>query len=155
MAAPMQKVQMRYLDWNGNEARSTMYVPLSLSEGTLISALNTLLGFLNGITNGVIPDCSVSYTLDFVPPSEASIDSDVGRMLVLFYRNETEIEALYIPSPPNSLFETEGKYAGIRVDPTGPAILPYIEDAPDLFSILSTPEGTPFPTVYVVGGLVL
>ena len=95
------------------------------------------------------------YKYDASPPGgRPAPASNCYRSLLLFFRDAGKGGTLSIPSPSNSLpFDGNGAYRLTRLAP-GPVLLSGVLDS--LQSVLAPvvfPDGTPFPTGFVVGTL--
>ena len=151
---PTNRTQVRYTfgDRGGNTATLTVWVSASLSLSELTAFVNNFASLVTPLTNGVIlaVDCYTRHKFEDTPV--ASVDADVNARIVLYYSNGETYEAIWIPAPKLTLFESTGVYAGIRANRLAPELQPWIVDAAANLSILSTPEGDPFPSLYTVGG---
>lgn len=107
------------------------------------------------MSDAVLLKIVISWDWREIQPLEADPASDVHAKIALFYRNADYFEAIFIPSPKASLFESEGIYTGIRGDPLQPAMAPWTTDAPTTLANITTEEGEPFPTLFVVSGLMI
>lgn len=104
------------------------------------------------LVDGAIDGFTLAY--DYFNPDDTLPDAtDIQAYLMLFYTNELQNveERIDIPSPLPSLFETEGDYAGIRLNATE-EIVTLLND---LVIFTCTPEGDPWPPFFDVGGLAL
>jgi hypothetical protein len=97
----------------------------------------------------------VTMTVRFLPEGplpEPGPESDTQVWLLLYYTNGDVVEAIQLPSPKSSLFETTGEYAGIRVDATVPEMADWAPVLATTIDGMVTPEGDPFPNVFLAGG---
>jgi hypothetical protein len=85
------------------------------------------------------------------PPSGATTQVK----LALFYRSDERYEALHVPAPKASLFETDGPYAGIRLNMADTAVQDLIDNLTTALSGVVDEVGNPFPTTFLAGGRVL
>lgn len=155
MAASHTKLLFRFVDREGNKASTTMYVAFSLTTPELTSFINLMAARMQAVSNGFLFSVDAYRKLPYVKVGEATVDADINSRALLYYSTSTVYEAFEIPSPKDELFESEGAYAGIRIDAAAEALVPLIGDAVTTLALLCTPEGEPFPTTYEVGGLML
>lgn len=155
MRRSVYTVRFIFRDNDGNEASIHLYVPVALSTEQVVSFLNVAGPKLQNLSNASLVSAKVFYNYTFDSPQPAQLGSDCTSYAVLFYRNEDIYDAIYIPSPEASLFESEGEYSGIRVDAYAPAVVSFNAALLSLPWTLATEEQDPFPLEYVVGGRVL
>ena len=154
MPAPVQRVRFWFLDRDGNKARLTVYVPVSLSRADIIAFLDYAAERLRGVSDAEISRATLENDYLYPSPSDASETSDVSTFVVAVYSNEDGSEALYVPSPDHAIFTTTGPLAGILADVTNSAVMGLMSFVTDCTFVLVTPESETYPSVYVAGGYV-
>lgn len=147
--------KLSFRDREGNVGTTSAYVALSLSDSLLLSFLNSFAPVVQALSNAHLFKVEVYRTLAVEGTPEPAIDADVSRFIGLFLRNDDYAETLYIPAPKAEMFETTGIYTGIRTDATSSIVVSFAEAAATVLSFTTTQEGDPYPTIFVVGGLVL
>jgi hypothetical protein len=155
MAAPRQQVRFTLQDRERNTSTVTFWVSRSLSISALEGFIDTMASHIKQLSDARIIQvkCIIEYDID--NGQEAEPTSDVTRKAVFYYSNGDIYEALYLPSPRSSIFESTGRFEGIRIDPTNESVQDYILALPAIPFGLTTIEGETFPSTFVVGGLVL
>lgn len=153
MQAPTVAIESYWRDKEQRDAQLTLHVPFSHDLPAVQATALAALSVVQGISNAVLVGYRLIWkaTLDDLP--EPPLESDVTSFLGLFYRSddETTTEAIWIPSPRAVAFEHDGPFAGIRADASFIALSP-LRDLSLLGPLLS-PEGTPYPVAFLVGGL--
>lgn len=154
-SAPTAKVRLYFEDNEANRSIMTLPVRFSISDAAALEFINFAISRIQPLSDAVIVGASLLKVWDDETQAEPASTSDVNKKLMLFYSNGDIFESLSIPSPHDYLFETTGKMANIRADATLAELQPVTTDAPTFFDFLVTPEGDPFPVVFVVGGKAL
>lgn len=152
MAATVQTVRLWFEDRDGNTARLTVYVPVSLSKADVIAFLDYAAPILRGVSDARIARATLENTYPYPDPFTASETSDVSTFVVFCYSNTDGYEALYVPSPTDGIFMADGPLAGILADVTNSAIMGMMTFVEDCTFGLVTPESEAYPSVYVAGG---
>lgn len=154
MAAPLLvRVSITFLDRGGRKSVLSFLFPASVSPQSAIAWAIDTAPIVQGLSDAVPLSAKYEYRHMLDDIGAASFTSDARRKAFLYYRNGDEIEQISIPSPRSEIFESEGPYAGVRVDASAEAVLSFnavIRDSPSGFQ---TPEGEPLPDEYDVGGL--
>lgn len=146
-------VSVLFRDRGGNERRTSLSFPFSISDSALETVMAYWIERVTPLTNAGIFSWTVSRTF------ESEIDLTVGEDVELFYKlalyyvKEAIYEAIWIPSPRMDLFELEGPYAGIRLDSARPEVAALLLAWQDVITFIVTPEGDPFPDTFAAGGL--
>lgn len=153
-AAKTCRIEMVFTDREDRKSKTLFHLPFFTPPNTAFTKGLSVGAALQAASEAVLIGVKVFYSWKESNPGEAGPESNVRSLVGLFYRNESEYEALWLPSPKAIIFENTGAYQGIRVDPTVPELAPFVGPSALVVSAMATPEGTPFPTVYVVGGLV-
>lgn len=148
------KVALGFRDREGRKAIITLNYPSSLPFATLFPEVLRLQSALQGASDALIVTASVTYTFKEEAPAVAGSLSNTYRKLALFYRNEQGYEMIMIPSPKLTIFELIGVMAGVRLNSLVPEVAPLTMGSNLLLDGLVTAEGDPFPTEFVVGGMV-
>lgn len=135
------------------EAEFRIRFPFAISFDDAAAASSVISNAAQSISNGLLMRVTISKSYSDnvgVTPQEGS---KATRRMMLYYRNEDSYETISIPSGNPDLLETQGLYAGIRLNTS----LSIVADALGALSLalvdVRTPEDTPFPTTFVVGGL--
>jgi len=148
-------VRVFFEDREGNQRSMSLSFPFSLSLDSIQTYMAIWVSRVGPLSNASIHRYTVVHTLEDDEPASPSGDSTVAEKLVLFYRNEAFFDRIYIPALRQELLETEGVYAGVRLDVALPEVITILESMNDVVAYIVTPEGEDFPTEFVVGGLVL
>lgn len=148
------------LEWHATDrdkgrALVTMRLPFATSVADADSVTTQLHDKMTPLVNCVFTRVGWRWIFTEDAPETAAIGSNTRRQLALFYRNGDLWEAFYLPSPDPSIFETDGPYAGIRVDMSNPTVVAAIADLTAALAAVVTPEGDPFPDEFQAGGLVI
>lgn len=146
------------LDWLDNEGqigRTTFRLPFITSADAAISAGNALASAISNLTLAKLKGIHVYYAWNEDATLLPDIDSDVTRLMVLFYRTGDRYEQVSIPSGNAALTEEQGILAGVRLDATNPQVEAAITALQPLLVQLVTPEGEVFPDEYISGGIAL
>ena len=148
-------VSVLFLDREGNRRATSLWFPFSLPIADLQTAMSMFTTRAGAISDAYIAKWDVTYTFEDDGSNTASPDSDVYRKLALYYRNGLLFDRIWVPSARSEIFELIGPYAGIRVDSARSDVVAVLEGAQTVVEYIVTPEGDPFPTEFVVGGLAL
>lgn len=140
-------------DRDGNTAAQRLYFNHSSDVSVVSTAAGLWLAGVQGVSNATPRRYTLSYQWDRAGPNDAEVGSDVYRRLALFYRNDYEMAAIWLPSGREELLETEGTYAGVRVAASVPAVADALQLMASVIDFTVTPEGDSFPDIYVVGGM--
>ena len=154
-ARDMAFVSVLFEDREGNQRATSLWFPFSLPISDLQTAMNLFITRAGAISDAYIRKWDVTYTWEDWEGSTAGADSDVIRRGAIFYRNGETYEALWVPSIRLDLAELGGDFAGIRLDAARPDVAALLVQLQDVVTFICTPEGDPFPTLYVVGGISL
>lgn len=149
------KVMLVYHDRDKRQSRLMFRLPFSISGPAALDWAEGIASIIQSVSDAVLQKIIISWDWRETSPLEPGDRSDVNRKAVLFYRNDDYYEAIFVPSPINSIFESEGTFAGVRVDPLQPEVAPWTINAPTLLANIVTDEGLPHPTQYQVGGLMI
>lgn len=148
-------VSVLFRDRDGNGRSTSLSFPFSLPISDLQTAMAMFTTRAGAISDAYIAKWEVTHTFEDYGSSTASINSDVLRRMVLYYRNGEEFDRIWIPSARSELFEVEGPYADVRLDVLNPDVIAALESMQSVVSFIVTPENEAFPTEFVVGGLAL
>lgn len=154
VADALVKADATFTDRGSRSARVTLRYPASLSNAQIETAFLNLLALAAALSNAIITEAHIIRAWreqDSTPPDTAS---DVKRKVALFYRNEGVYDGLWLPSPPDTLFEDTGTYAGIRVASSDPSIELLLTALTSALPPAVTPALVDWGE-YVVGGLAL
>lgn len=110
------------------EARVTVRFPLSLGMATIIAAALELRSRMLALSDAVSPEVKFFHRQQVSGDTFGGFDVPIASALGLFYRNDGEFDALYIPAPLPTLFETTGPYAGIRLDTADATVAAMVEE---------------------------
>lgn len=156
MLKPTVKLQTLWRDRDGREAQLQLYLPSNSTREQAEQAVLLAISRVLDLSNAVCSQYKLIWEGTNASEDGAALTSDVNRAGWLFYRNEDNFyEAMRIPSLRDSLLETEGSWAGVRiVAKTTPAGAPLLA-LEGLTAFLVTAEGEPFPGELVNGGLIL
>jgi len=155
MASPTLKATFMLYDKDRNRGTITLYCGLSLSAEQQLSFLSLLAGKIQALSNASLESITVARTLMIEPWSESLGEPDISSRVLLFYREDDRYEAIAIPAPKEEIFEDEGEYRSIRVDPLSTLMATWLADWSDNASHIATKEGEGFPAQFVVGGRAL
>lgn len=148
-------LRLTFVDLEGNEGVLSFRLAPSLPSSALLDFLDTVQTVVQPLSNASLVSATAYNKYLFPSPNEATIDADINAKLALFYRSDDIYEAIYIPAPRAEIFEATGIFAGIRVVASNEALVAFNAALVAFPEALATPEGTPFPLEYVVGGLAL
>lgn len=152
MNAPVAQVAFTFVDKESNKGTMTLYCSFSLTGAALLSLLNTLASLLQPLSNAALMNVTVTYKVFLEPYSTGLGIPDLTSRVLLLYSEGDTYEAISIPAPKETLFETEGEYAGVRVDPLSVDMAAWFASWSDFSSHITTKEGDPFPSTFLVGG---
>lgn len=141
-----------FIDRDGRKGSTSIRLPFFTSAATALSYCISLGSVIQGMSDAVLKSIDLFYQVSdpdaVTPETGETVDTKVS----LFYREGDQYEAITIPAPIGALFETEGDYSEIRVDPLSLAMVAWTSSWISVSGDLKTPEGEPFPQEYVVGG---
>lgn len=148
-------VSIVFRDREGNEASTRLSFPFALSDALISTYMGIWIGNVLPLTNAGISSYTITRAYEddaFERPTEGTQTLD---RLVLFYSNGLILDRIIVPSANMDLMELLGPYAGIRVDAGRADVATLITGMQDVVTFVVTPEADPFPTIFVVGGLML
>lgn len=149
---PVVPVQFQVFDREGKIAVTRLYFPFSSTIDELNLTAADFCSILQDLTDGAVKGYTIRWTYEATDVDSPSIDSDCSVNALLFYRNGDDWEAFAVPSPKPSLWETEGLYAGIRIDMTNMDNVTAIALLSSHIVNTTTPEGSSWPDTYYTGG---
>lgn len=144
-----------FIDRRGRVAQASWHLPIILTPAEAADRALYIASKALGVSNGLLTRVRLTWQWREEQPQVADPTSDVQTRVALYYRNEDGPEAQFVPSPRPELFEQTGPYAGVRVAASDPDVALLLSAFGDALASSLTPEGDPFPTVYVVGGLAI
>jgi len=117
--------------------------------------MDIFIGGLNSISDAYVRSYKVLRKFEAETADIADIGSDVVRRLALYYRNAGVYEAVWLPSARQSITESVGPYAGIRVDNERTDVALALADMQTILDFIVLPDGSIYPDEYVTGGIAL
>lgn len=153
VAVPRCPIVFEWEDRDGNTSAQRLYFNHSDARETIEAGAALWLEAVQGVSNATPRRFIMSWQWERVGPNDAEVGSDVYRRLALFYRNNYEMAAIWIPSGREELLETVGTYAGVRVAASVPAVADVLQLMAEVTDYVITPELNPYPNIYVVGGI--
>lgn len=145
--------EMLWRDKDGGSAKLTIRFPFLISLAQAYSSLSTIAAAAQAISDATIVKLTVRYHLfeyPFPTPGEAS---NIGRYLALYYSNEADTIPIWVPSPRESLLETSGHFAGIRLDLGNPEVASLADAFTNAISGASTEVDTLWGRILRAGGV--
>lgn len=155
MALPVCQVALTFRDREGNKGSMTIYCSPFLSPDDRDAFVAMMVGYVQPLSNAQITNVTVTRKINLAPYSEGLGVPDLTSRVVLLYSEGDVYEAIAIPSPQETLFENEGQYRGIRVDPLSTPMVTWMDNWNAFSSHIVTKEGLPFPSAFTVGGKTL
>lgn len=140
-------------DRDGDTAKFTVRFPFSISRDNAFSSLQSIASAIQGISNAVPVRITVRYGYHEDSPDVPSLLSNVGRYLCLYYSNGVDTEPIFVPSGDESLLETSGRFAGIRLDLADPSVVSVALALSTALLATSDQTGAGWDRVLVVGGI--
>src|SRR5690348_13111029 len=110
------QAEVLWADRDGGEAKFTTRFPFSLPLETAFSNTVAIVGLMMPLSDAVPIRITLRYRGHEDDTLTPGLNSNVGRYLALYYSNDVDTEPVFIPSGDLSLLETEGSFAGIRLD---------------------------------------
>lgn len=154
VAAPTANVSLLWQDRKGGEAHMLLRFPFDTLPDTIIATVNLAVTKAQPLTLCRATKARLYYTYkndDTTLPDEG----EASRILALFYTNGADFATIYIPGCDDAQMEQDGDYAHIRLDMSNPDVI----DAVAAFSVMLEEtvlsNGDPWPSTFLVGGLVL
>lgn len=144
------RIQLVFLDRDGNEGAIHWYIAPSFDESILNQAITIAAPRIEALSDARFIRATLEYRFQIISPELAPLSSNVRRKALLIFQNaDDELDALTIVSPIDNLYESDGPYAGIRVKPA------LIHDLEALFDDIEfvTKDGRNFGPLFVAGGL--
>jgi hypothetical protein len=145
------RLQFWFMDRDGNMGAVQWYIPSSLDpESVLENAIALALPRIQACVDSAFDHVVVEYRSSPGASSSPGATSNIHRKALLIFSNaDSELDALSIPSPVATLYETSGIYAGMRVDAGQLADLVNMLDS----ILFRTKDDRPFGSVFVAGSL--
>lgn len=135
------------------EAEFRLRFPFAQDFNTIAATAQVIADAAQAISNGLLVRITVrknyADNIGIVAPAE----SLVTRKMMLYYSNTSQHESISIPSGREDLLETTGAYAGIRLDTSNPVVIAALAALQSALALVETPEGSPFPADFTVGGI--
>lgn len=151
--APTAAIKLTFLDRDQNEAQVNFYVSYGATAEQAWEVADAIAARLQVLSNALLWRIQIVWKWTADMPGPADVDSNVRRaVLVLVAGPDDAINALLIPSPRSTIFEADGRYAGIRLDLDNAAVSGFVSV---LELPLLTPDGGAFGTDIITGGLSL
>lgn len=153
VAVPRCPIVFQWEDRDGNISAQRLYFNHSTAPADVAAGAELWLGGVQGVSNARARRFIASWQWEDTTAVLGESGSDVYRRLALFYRNDYEMAAIWLPSGRETLLETLGTYAGVRVNVYDDAVADALQLMAPLIDFIVTPEGGVFPSEYVVGGI--
>ena len=124
---PLCEVKLLYGDRKGGVAQMRLRYPASISPAEAFLRGMQIHSVVAPLTSAVLLGVRIVYRITESAPGSASEAVPAASNLALFYRNGEEWNAIYVPAPTEELWETDGPFAGIRLDLGNPAVVSLLE----------------------------
>jgi hypothetical protein len=151
--APTVMIAFTFSDRDGNTGDIWMYLPFSTPVETAFAFAYAAVPVLHAVSDARVTRISVNYKHVMDSPDEPLSSANTRSNLLLFYRRDTDFEAINIISPRVDLLETTGDYAGIRLDMSNASVLAFADDFATWAIPLTTSEGHIIGPELVTGGI--
>jgi hypothetical protein len=148
-------VQLVFADRGEGQSKPAFRLPFLTSVADANAIMTAVTADMLPLSDAVLIGVKFVWSwhdTDYSPPP---IGATTQIKLALFYRSDERYEAIHIPAPKESLFETEGPYAGIRLNIADGAVATLIDNLTTSLSEVVDETGEAFPTTFLVGGKVL
>lgn len=148
-------VLIAFEDREGNRRTTSLTFPFSLPVAQIHTYMDLWIDRVRNISNAGIRHYVITHSYEDEEPPITTGDSSVQDKLTLYYSSDAFYDRIYIPALRRELLETGGLYAGVRLDVSLPEVIAILESMESVVAYIVTPEGEPFPSVFVVGGMAL
>jgi len=155
MNAPVTQVVFYFYDKEGNKGTTTLYCSFSLSGDALLYLINLMADYMQALSNASLRSVTTYHKIELQPYSYSLGEQDLSSRVRLFYSEGDTYETIDIPAPKATLWESEGEYANIRVDPLSLEMVTWFSGWDDFQGHITTKEGEAFPSTFRVGGKAL
>lgn len=149
------KAVYTFIDKEGRKGSTSIRLPFSTSASTAMSYCISLGAVIQGMSDAVLRSIDLLYQAADPDAVKPETGENINTKVSLFYREGDIYEAITIPAAKTALYETEGPYTSIRVDPNADAMVAWVDNWADISSNLKTKEGEQFPQEYLTGGKLL
>lgn len=153
-AALTANVSLLWQDRKGGEAHMLLRFPFDTLPDTIIATVNLAVTKVQPLTLCRATKARLYYTYksdDTTLPDEG----EASRLLALFYTNGADFATIYIPGCDDAQMEQDGDYAHIRLDMSNPDVIDAVAAFTEMLTGTTLSDGSDFPPVFLVGGLVL
>lgn len=141
-------------DNNGKTAETRFWMPDTVTLENVNAWPPRLEAALLSVSDGRIERAEVRWNFPLSLNTIAGPNSDVSRILMLFYRNEGEPAAIsLVPSPGALPLDAVGPYRGIRLGLAAATLSGVLSDVERLAQGTLTPGGGAWPGTFRVGGV--
>lgn len=130
----------------------TIRFPLSMGVDLHYPAALNIIQAAAALSDAALQSVTLRYEARDTNHPPPATDSNVGFYLALYYSNETDTIAIWLPSPDNSLLETSGDFAGIRLDMGNPLVVAATDALTIALGATVSADMEVFGRSFVVGG---
>lgn len=148
------QLRINWQDRKGREAQCGLRFPSSTPVAVITAQLIAFATRMQALT-GATPTGAYWRIVSLPEAYTLPVDADISRVAILYYRNGEEVESFVIPAIRDSLLETEGDYAGIRINYADDDVKTVIDELTEVLALALQPDGESWTPVYIVGGLML
>lgn len=145
--------EILWADKDGDTAKFSTRFPISLSLEDAFSSAMAIANAAMAISDAVPIRITLRYRSHDDDAQPAGPGSNVARILCLYYSNDVDTEPVFIPSGDLSLLETTGRFAGIRLDLSNPAVASLADALTTALAGSLDANGGEWGRVLVVGGI--
>jgi len=141
-------------DNNGKKAETRFWMPDTVTLDNVNAWPSHLETAMLLVSDARIERAEVRWNFPLSLNTTAGPNSDVSRILMLFYRNEGDPAAVsLVPSPGALPLDTVGAYRGVRLGLAAATVSGLLPDLERIADGTLTPGGTAWPGAFRVGGV--
>ena len=148
-------IQLVFADRGAGQSKPAFRLPFSTTVSNANAVMSAVIADMLPLSDAMLIGVKLIWGWHDTEPSLPPIGATTQVKLALFYRSDERYEALHIPAPKESLFETDGPYAGIRRNMADSAVVALIDNLTASLSDVVDETGQSWPTTFLAGGKVL
>jgi hypothetical protein len=148
-------VQLVFADREAGQSRPAFRLPFLTSVADANAVMSAITADMLPLSDAILVAVRLIWGWHDTEPTPPPSGPTTQVKLALFYRSDERYEALHVPAPKESLFETDGPFAGLRLNLSDTAVQVLIDNLTASLSGVVDETGEPWPATFLVGGKVL
>ena len=141
------------IDYSGRLSTVTLTPPQEAEHSAILVGAQRVAERLDAVSTAEVVKATIIYVNANLGLSPASVDSDVYTRCICIFSEGGEWGSISVPSVGALPFDADGPYANIRLTREALVLSGMLADVESIAAGQVRPDGSDFPTTFVVGGL--